>query len=97
MPDGPPAPPPAAADRPPLAPWLAGLLIVGLGAAVWLAAAAHEANLLPSRGWRLLAIFLPTILALMLRPLPGGAAVLLAVLTLVMSVLVLRLFRDNDA
>lgn len=31
-------------------------------------------------GWRLLAIFLPTVLALMLRPLPGGACVLLGLI-----------------
>lgn len=34
----------------------------------------------PEWGWRLLAIFVPTILALMLRPIPGGAAVLLGLL-----------------
>ena len=34
-------------------------------------------------GWRLLAIFAGTILALMLRPLPGGAAVLLGITAII--------------
>jgi DASS family divalent anion:Na+ symporter len=76
--------PPAGLDRPALRPGLAWVLIVGLGAAIWLAAAWSEGRLVPGWDWRLLAIFLPTILALMLRPLPGGAAVWLAILATVL-------------
>ena len=78
------AAPPAAGDRPAVPPPLAWGLIAALAAVIWLAAAAHEGRLVPAPKWRLLAVFLPTVLALMLRPLPGGAAVLLAVLATVL-------------
>src|SRR5262249_55493833 len=81
---GPTPPPAAAGDRPAVPPRLAWGLIAGLAAAIWLAAAAHEGQLLLAPKWRLLAVFLPTVLAPMLRPLPGGAAVLLAVLAAVL-------------
>ena len=76
----------AAMDRPALPPWVSWPLILGLGAAiwawdVWLGRRPAE---VPPWGWRLLAIFLPTILALMLRPIPGGAAVLLGLIAAVL-------------
>jgi DASS family divalent anion:Na+ symporter len=37
------------------------------------------------QGWRMLAIFLATVLALMLRPVPGGAAVLIGITCTVLS------------
>src|SRR5687768_15133210 len=77
-------PPAAAGDRPAVPPPLAWGLIAALAAVIWFAAAAHEGRLIPAPKWRLLAVFLPTVLALMLRPLPGGAAVLLAVLATVL-------------
>src|SRR5436309_1329278 len=55
--------------------------MLGLGLAIWLCGLwfpQHEERI-PPWGWRLLAVFVPTILGLMLRPLPGGALVLLAV------------------
>ncbi|MBI2950298.1 MAG: DASS family sodium-coupled anion symporter [Verrucomicrobia bacterium] len=61
--------------------WLAWSLIVGLGVAIWLLRPA--ANVSPT-GWRLLAVFLPCVLALMLQPIAGGAAVLLAVIATVL-------------
>lgn len=63
----------------------AWLLIVSLGAVIWLAAAHHEGTWLPDPRWRLLAIFLPTVLGLMLAPLPGGAIVLLGVIATVLT------------
>jgi DASS family divalent anion:Na+ symporter len=76
-------PEPIKVDAPALPPKVAWALMIGLGVAIWLAAAAHEGTLAnpeytPSK-WRLLAIFLPTILGLMLRPMPGGAIVLIGV------------------
>lgn len=61
--------------------WLAWSLIVGLGAGIWIWRPAAEVS---PNGWRLLAIFLPCVLALMLQPIAGGAAVLLAVITTVL-------------
>lgn len=62
---------------PPLVSWT---LMVLLGLAVWswdvLLDLRPEG--VSARGWQLLAIFLPTILGLMLRPLPGGAVVLIS-------------------
>lgn len=60
------------------------LLIVGLGVGIWQAGAAGAADGYPSAGWRLLAVFMPTVLALMLRPIPGGAAVLIGVLAAIL-------------
>jgi DASS family divalent anion:Na+ symporter len=40
---------------------------------------------IPEWGWRLLALFVPTVLALMLRPMPGGACVLVALLLAVLT------------
>lgn len=55
-------------------------VIVGVGGSIWLVDSAFDARPagIEPWGWRLLAIFVPTILALMLRPIPGGAAVLAA-------------------
>jgi DASS family divalent anion:Na+ symporter len=78
-----PDPPPPAAPRRGAA-WISWGLIVGAAAAVWLAGAWQEGQWLPSPGWRLLAVFLATILALMLRPIPGGAAVLIGIIATVL-------------
>jgi DASS family divalent anion:Na+ symporter len=72
-----------AAEAPALPPWFTWPLILGLGLGIWLCDVWLELrpSEVPPWAWRLLAIFLPTILALMLRPIPGGAAVLLSLLT----------------
>ncbi|MBI4663058.1 MAG: DASS family sodium-coupled anion symporter [Verrucomicrobia bacterium] len=61
--------------------WLAWSFILGLGVAIWIWRPAADAS---PNGWRLLAIFLPCVLALMLQPIAGGAAVLLAVIATVL-------------
>lgn len=69
-------------EKPLLAPWLGWLLVLALGLGVWLADVAlgwRPENVTPA-GWRLLALFLATILAFILRPVPDGAAVLLAII-----------------
>jgi len=71
----------AVGDRSLFPPWIAWSLILGLGIAIWIWRPAADVS---PRGWRLLAVFLPCVLALMLRPLPGGAVVLLAVTTTVL-------------
>jgi DASS family divalent anion:Na+ symporter len=55
---------------------------LGLGAIVHAEAAAKtiDRDHVSPRGWRLLAVFVPTIMGLMLRPLPGGAIVLLGLI-----------------
>ena len=75
----------AAVEAPALPPWLAWLLILGLGLGIWLwdGWLGRRPEPVPPWAWRLLAIFLPTVLALMLRPIPGGAAVLLGLLAAV--------------
>lgn len=62
-------------------PWLAWSLILGVGITIWIWRPGAEAS---PTGWRLLAVFLPCVLALMLQPIPGGAAVLLAVIATVL-------------
>lgn len=83
------APPPNSAGSAPVAdkapwvpPWLAWALVAGLGLAIWWWRPGEE---LSPKGWRLLAVFLPCVLALMLQPIPGGAAVLLAVIATVLT------------
>ncbi len=78
--------PAAAHERPALSPWLAWPVIVGLGLGLWLwdAGLGRRPADVPEWGWKLLAVFLPTVLALMLRPIPGGAVVLLALIVVVL-------------
>jgi DASS family divalent anion:Na+ symporter len=77
----------AAVDRPFVPPSVSWALMLALGLGIW----AWDVVLgrLPegvdSRGWQLLAIFLPTILGLMLRPLPGGAIVLIALTVAILT------------
>jgi DASS family divalent anion:Na+ symporter len=73
----------------PLVPrWLAWLLILGLAAGIAWWQPGEGAPGVKEGGWKVLAIFLPCILALMLQPIPGGMAVLLAVvLTMVTEAL----------
>jgi DASS family divalent anion:Na+ symporter len=59
--------------------WWKWVLIVGVGVALAVWKPGAGAPGVTPDGWKLLAIFLPCILALMLSPIPGGAAVLLAV------------------
>src|SRR5262249_56307909 len=56
-------------------------IMLALGLAIWVGSLLFQRpdGTVPPWGWRLLAVFVPTILGLMLRPLPGGAVVLLAV------------------
>ena len=63
---------------------LAWAAVVALGAAVWTAGAWQAGTTIPPPGWRLLAVFLATILALMLHPIPGGAAVLMGIIASVL-------------
>jgi divalent anion:Na+ symporter, DASS family len=72
-------------DRPALPPLAGWAVMVAVGLAIWLCdvwLGLRDENIAPW-GWRLLAIFVPTVLGLMLRPLPGGALVLVS-LTLVL-------------
>jgi len=71
----------SASQRSLLPPWLAWSLILGLGIGIWIWRPAAEVS---PKGWQLLAVFLPCVLALMLQPLAGGAVVLLAVITTVL-------------
>ena len=57
---------------------LSGLALAGLYAAVEFLVPRPES--VQPAGWRLLGIFIATIGALMLRPIPGGAAVLIAII-----------------
>lgn len=79
MSDETPVPPSTLARR--LLSWGA---ILALAAAVWTIGSWQEGQTIPGKGWRLLAVFLATILGLMLQPLPGGAVVLLGVIAIVL-------------
>lgn len=73
-------------DAPAISPLVAWGLMLGLGLGIWSIDGIFDARPygVQAWGWRLFAIFVPTILGLMLRPMPGGALVLLAItLTLV--------------
>src|SRR5262249_60726124 len=50
-----------------------------------LAFAGPRSSRIDTRGWHMLVIFLSTIAALMLRPIPGGAAVIIGVTATVVS------------
>jgi DASS family divalent anion:Na+ symporter len=76
----PPAPPQSAK----LPAWLAWCLILGLAGSIAWWRPGSQAKIANPEGWRLLAVFLPCVLALMLQPLPGGAAVLIALLATVL-------------
>src|SRR5262249_48680776 len=69
-------------DAPALRPLAAWSVMLGLGLAIWLYGLWFQRHddRIPAWGWRLLAVFAPTILGLMLRPLPGGALVLLSLI-----------------
>ncbi|GBD36302.1 Putative malate transporter YflS [bacterium HR36] len=77
-------------EKPVVRPWLGWLLVVGLGMSVWTLDTIFgwRPENVTAAGWRLLAIFLATICAFILRPMPDGAVVFLAiVLTLVTATL----------
>lgn len=61
------------------------MLGLGLGVWLWDVFLQQRPDGVTEKGWRLLAIFLPTILGLMLRPLPGGAVVLLGLTVAVLT------------
>ncbi|HKB41589.1 MAG TPA: hypothetical protein VKD72_34515, partial [Gemmataceae bacterium] len=65
----------AAHDAPAVRPALAWSIMLALGLAIWVGSLLFQRpdGTVPPWGWRLLAVFVPTILGLMLRPLPGGA------------------------
>ncbi|MEW6302131.1 MAG: DASS family sodium-coupled anion symporter [Verrucomicrobiota bacterium] len=66
-------------------PRLSWTLIIGLALFICWWQPGRDVEGVNPQGWRLLAVFLPCILALMLQPLPGGAAVLLAVIASVLT------------
>jgi DASS family divalent anion:Na+ symporter len=72
-------------DIPAVPPRVAWALMIALGLGIWfIDGVLHRRPAqIEGWGWRLLAIFAPTILGLMLRPLPGGAIVLIG-MTLVL-------------
>lgn len=75
------APDEKSSDGPPIPPWLSWILIVGAGLALATLGPRWNGSDVDRAGWRLTGVFAATILALMLRPLPGGAAVLIGVMT----------------
>jgi divalent anion:Na+ symporter, DASS family len=78
-----PAEPGVIQDRPPLPPLVSAGIIFLLGISiVFLVPRPAEIS---APGWRMLAIFLCTVLALMLRPIAGGAAVLIGVVSMALT------------
>ncbi|NJN43413.1 MAG: hypothetical protein HC806_00830, partial [Anaerolineae bacterium] len=78
--------------------WLAWTLILGLAAGIAIWKPGQNTPGVNPEGWRLLAVFLPCILALMLAPIPGGAVVLLAVVaSVVIGALTLPVALDGYA
>lgn len=75
--------PPRATDAPAIPPWVSVviLLFVTFGILYLLPRPAA----ITVQGWRMFAIFVCTVLALMLRPLPGGAAVLIGVVVTMLT------------
>lgn len=65
--------------HPPFSPYFSWSVILLAGIAIWFLGPRWQQDTVGPQGWKLLAVFVPTILALMLRPIPGGAAVLLGV------------------
>lgn len=61
------------------------MLGLGFGIWSWDVVLNRRPEGVTAQGWQLLAIFLPTILGLMLRPLPGGAVVLIALTITVLT------------
>jgi DASS family divalent anion:Na+ symporter len=77
----------SAVDRPWLPSAVSWALMLGLGLGIWAwdVVLGRRPEGVDDQGWQLLAIFLPTILGLMLRPLPGGAIVLIALTVAVLT------------
>jgi DASS family divalent anion:Na+ symporter len=77
----------AAVDRPLLPAAVSWALMLGLGLGIWAwdSVLGRRPEEVKQEGWQLLAIFLPTILGLMLRPLPGGAIVLIALTVAILT------------
>jgi divalent anion:Na+ symporter, DASS family len=73
----------AAHDAPALRPWQSAVLIAVL--AFTLLVFVPRPVSVTVQGWRMAVIFLCTVLALMLRPIPGGAAVLIGVTITILS------------
>jgi divalent anion:Na+ symporter, DASS family len=70
-----------AASTPSLWRWLP---VLALAAIIWLWKPGQDTPGVDPEGWKLLAVFLPCILGLMLQPMPGGAIVLLAIIASVL-------------
>lgn len=70
-------------ETPIVTPWVGWSIVVAVGLTIWAVdgVLGWRPEHVAPEGWRLLAIFLATIVAFILRPLPGGAVVLLALLT----------------
>jgi DASS family divalent anion:Na+ symporter len=77
----------AAVTRPFVPPLVSWALMIGLGLLIWGwdRVLDRRPDGVTSEGWQLLAIFLPTILGLMLRPMAGGAVVLLALTVTILT------------
>jgi len=70
-------------EKPAIPPLVSTAIILALGIVIlYLVPRPAQVSI---QGWRMLAIFLCTVLALMLRPLPGGAAVLIGVTLTVLT------------
>lgn len=77
-------------DAPALPARVGWAIMIAVGLGIWLCDVllGWRPEQIQPWGWRLLAIFVPTVLGLMLRPMPGGAIVLLAItLTLLCNAL----------
>ncbi len=70
-------------DNPALPPVVSALIILLLGLGILYVVPRPGA--ITVEGWRMLAVFLCTVLALMLRPLPGGACVLIGIAATVLG------------
>lgn len=75
-------PPPAPADRPPLPPLISlGIILAVCGGIIFVF---PRPEAIKPEGWRMFAVFIGTVMAMMLRPISGGAAVLIGVVATVL-------------
>lgn len=75
--------PPRTTDAPAIPPWVSVIILFFV--AVGILYLFPKPAAITVQGWRMFAIFVCTVLALMLRPLPGGAAVLIGVVVTMLT------------